>query len=164
MKYRCYLLNGILAATVSLGLASCGVTLPAGNTTIRTSSYRTADIQTSKVVADLEISQARQSGKATDKVGVPIDDLKGMAISNVLSATGGDILLEPTFAVEDNGASITVTVTGYVAKYVNLRQVKGGDLKVTVVHPGKTAPVAPANPAQEKPKKKGALGLGVGGL
>ena len=144
MKYKNYLFNGILAVAASFGLASCGLLLPAGSKVVKTSSYRTAAIQTGRVVADLEISQEKQSGKATDKADASVDDLKGAAISNVLSEHRGDILLEPTFVVENNGLNITVTVTGYVARYVNLRQAKDGVLKVNVAHPGKTAPVQPA--------------------
>jgi hypothetical protein len=164
MSYKHYLLNGILAATVGFGLSSCGVMRPAGKQVTRTSSYRTAAIQTSKVVADLEIDQEKKSDKATDKASASIDALKGMAVHNVLSANKGDILLEPTFVVENNGLTITVTVTGYVAKYVNLRQVKDGELKVNVAHPGKTASVQPDKPNAKQPQKKRRFGLNIGGL
>jgi hypothetical protein len=139
-----YLVNGILAIIASFGLSACGLLLPAKTSqTTQESSYRVAAMQTGKVVADLEIEQTPKSGTATDKAGFSVDELKSRAISNALSEHNGDVLLEPSFLVENNGLKVTVTVTGYVAKYVHLKQDQSAALNVSVSHPGGAVPDQP---------------------
>ena len=146
-----YLANSILIIAASFGLSACGIMLSANISPTKESSYRTAAVQTGRVVADLEIEQDPKSGTATDKAGASLDVLKSMAIANVLSDGHGDVLLEPSFTVEENGNTVTVTVTGYVARYVNLQQAHGVALKVSASHPGSAAPDQPESaeaPAQ----------------
>jgi hypothetical protein len=138
------LAKSILAIAAIFGLSACGMMRPTEALhPTKASSYRTAAVQTGKVVADLEIEQAPQSATATDRAGASIDELKSLAIRSALSEHGGDVLLEPSFLVEETASTVAVTVTGYIARYVNLQQAHGETLKVSASHPGSAPPEYP---------------------
>ena len=138
----------IASLSIALFVTSC-------TTSTRVSTVRTAEIKTS-LIADLDIDQTKKSGTATNRDGSTLEAMKMAAIAKVLEENKGDVLIEPSFVVESNSVTTTVTVTGLVARYVNVRQgvIENGATPVNVVHPGSV-------PQQQS---KGLLGLGVLGL
>jgi hypothetical protein len=162
----------------SLQLATPGAA-PKVIESTRSATIRTANVLTAPLFADLQTEQTKKSGVAKGKkTAVAMDELKRVAVLDVLTKSGGDVLIEPSYLVEDDGYNnLTVTVTGYVAKYINFRQGTDGLYPVYILHPGesdvrKPAPEATEQPAgaaagatpQAAPQRKGALGIGIGPL
>ena len=154
------ILVAIAAGTVAIFMTSC-VTMQAPQIEpTRTSTFRTLDINTAPVTADLKIDQTKTTGMAKEKVSVALESIKSTAIRDLLEKNSGDILIEPSYVVVNDGAYITVTVSGYIGRYVNLRQTTSGSATIRVVHPGEAKKVE----TPEATQSKGLLGLGLGGL
>ncbi len=146
----------LFSVVISLvaGFSSCITTLPV----YRSSTIRVTDIQTLPITCDLQIDQAKKTGMASTTAGGSIEDLKISAIADVLEKNAGDVLIEPHFVIEEKGMTITVTVSGYVGKYSNIRPDSKSQINsVSVLHPGIPAQTTPTS-------KKGLLGLGLFGL
>jgi hypothetical protein len=79
------------------------------------------------VVADLEVGQERISGTVTDKRSVPLNELKRAALTDALTKSKSDVLVEPRYEVTTDARKTTVTVTGYPAKYKNFRPMEAKD-------------------------------------
>lgn len=149
--------NVFFAATLSilaLILFSCmTATIPS----YRASTIRIADIKTSPLISDLQIDQTRKTGTAINNNGENFEELKIAAIADVLEKNNGDILIEPSFTIETRGSSNSVSVSGFVAKYTNIKQTASpadGLNSVMVVHP-----LSISVPTNTPTKKKGLLGL-----
>jgi hypothetical protein len=139
---------------------SCGTSAVATKSVKKESTYRTMNVLTPALQADLQVDKEKKTGTASGSyTTVTVSKLKSSAIQNVLNANQGDVLVEPSYVVEDDGSIITVTVSGYVAKYVNFKPVSGTVGNVTVVHPGHDFAPAPGASQPAPPAKKGLFDL-----
>jgi hypothetical protein len=152
-KFLLLIQVAIIAGLVS----SCSLfkSTPKGETS-RVSTFRTVEVHTLPVTADLQIESTKKSGVATGQNGTSLEKLKNDAIRDVLTKNAGDVLVVPSYLIETNEKGITVTETGYVGKYSNFKQGSLEGTPVITVHPGETPQVQ--QPAAE-PKKKGVFGL-----
>ena len=105
-------------------LASCS--------TSKTFTAKTYDINSTGVVhktivANLDISDKRVSGTASG-MGIPSKTLKDKAVALALEPLDADVLIEPIYTTTFSGGDLTVTVTGYPAKYKDFRAITDDDL------------------------------------
>ena len=83
------------------------------------------------LTADLIIEQTKVTATIEDNIGgqVTIESLKNRAIRAALNQKNGDILIDPQFVIVQPSARRapsrhSVTVTGYPARYSNIREVR----------------------------------------
>ncbi len=74
------------------------------------------------VVAELKVDDQKVSTTIQPPKGTSIAEAKTIAIREILKKTGGDILVQPTVEYEIFKRKITMTATGYSAKYINFHQ------------------------------------------
>jgi hypothetical protein len=96
------------------------------------------------VTADLDVQGTKTQGfysgagkydKATKTYSFNEDACKNLAVQNAIERAGADILIEPMFAIETVGGTITVKVTGYPATYKNFRSATLKDKELLETHP-----------------------------
>lgn len=149
----------LLASVSTLLLTSCTVTKMA---TSKTMDIYGPGVIHNPVIVDLDISEEKVKGTATGTSGSSIESLKHEAVANAIKTATADVLVEPSFEVEDGNGKITATVTGFPAKYKNFRNIKESDLPLLQAGVIQKAEVSQPVAA---PKKKGrGLGAVVGGL
>jgi hypothetical protein len=140
----------LLFAITALIVSSCG-------TSTKTFTTKTTDIYGSgviqkPVIVDLEVSEDKISGTATESASYGIDAAKNLAVSNALKKAGADVLVEPQFETETSGGKITATVTGFPGVYRNFRPIQLDDVELLKVGILQKANVY--QPVQEKKKGK----------
>ncbi len=110
-----------------------------------TRTVKTKVMNIKPVVSDLQIDEIKKTGIATDISDVPIEKLKKEALIDMLQQNYGDVVIAPFYVIKKELLSTTVTVHGYIGKYINIRQdttyVKSisntsiNDNKVKVIYP-----------------------------
>lgn len=108
----------IIAATLVLGLASCG--------TIKKNTVKESDVQgptviQKPVVADLEVKETKVTGTYSDRSKKTMKFVKEMALYDALQKANADVLIEARYVTVKKFGRIEVTVTGYPATYKNFR-------------------------------------------
>lgn len=81
------------------------------------------------VTANLDVSSTRVTGmamvmRAQEALG------RNQAVRNALAAARADVLVAPTYTIENSGSEIKVTVTGYPATYKDFRNATKADLEL----------------------------------
>ena len=94
------------------------------------------------VLADLEILSQKRiepykevwNGNLMARSGLELEHIKAMTLSKAAEHYDADVLIAPTFSVEFRNNSYTVTVTGFPARYTNLRQATEADAWIGKMH------------------------------
>jgi hypothetical protein len=76
-----------------------------------------------QVLVDLIVDENKVTGIAKESKGVDIEIVKNNAIYDALKKVNADILIEPTFEIEQSFQETKVTVVGYPGKYKNFRPI-----------------------------------------
>ncbi len=116
------------------------------------------------VVVDLDVKDARVTGTATASQNVPVDFVKQDAVSDALTKSSADVLVEPKFQTVTTAGKITATVTGFPATYKNFRSVTKEDIPLLEVGIVQKANVSEQPKIQPKNKAAGAIAGTVTGL
>lgn len=82
----------------------------------------TTQIITKPIIADVKVEETKIAGMSTGREDKTLEMLKKEAISDALSKNNADILVAPSYVIKKVGYQTTVTVKGYLAKYINIRQ------------------------------------------
>lgn len=88
----------------------------------RNSEIKETGVLQLPVVAELKVDQTKSKATVTPSKGTSVEVAKTLAIREILKKTGGDILIHPIVDYEIVKRNITLTVTGYSAKYFNFHQ------------------------------------------
>lgn len=96
--------------------------------TVRTTDIYGPGVIQMPVVAEMDVDINQIEGNANSSSGKSIESLKNVAIKNALNDNEADVLVDPTFEVEEDGRRKEVTVTGYPANYTDFRSIKQEDL------------------------------------
>ena len=139
----------LLFSIAAVALSSC--------TVVKTFTTKTTDIYGSgviqkPVIVDLEVSEDKVSGTATEESGKGLAAVKNLAVSNALKKAGADVLVEPQFETETRGGMTTATVTGFPGVYKNFRSIQLDDVELLKVGILQKAEVY--QPVEEKKKRK----------
>jgi hypothetical protein len=104
---------------LSLFLSSCKV--------VRVHTADAQDITKTHIiqmplVADLEVDMTRKVTGFAKLKKTSKDFVKMTAMADALKNSGADVLVEPSYDISYTRSSVEVTVTGYAAKYKNVRK------------------------------------------
>ena len=143
----------LLFAITTVVLSSCGV--------VKTYTTKTTDIYGSgviqkPVIVDLEVSESKVTGSATESSSIGFDAVKNLAVANALKKSGADVLVEPQFETETRSGVTTATVTGFPGVYKNFRNIQIDDVELLKVGILQKANVY--QPVEEKKKKRLQIG------
>jgi hypothetical protein len=127
--------NFTLYLLLIIGLSSCSAfrTQKIVSNSSKTMPVISPNIFTTPVVADLKISDKKVSAQTTGIAATPkkirsvTANLKIDAVADEIKKNDCDVLVEPVYTVVSEGSSISVTVTGYPAKYSNFRNYTPAD-------------------------------------
>ena len=105
-------------------------------TTKQSSTTRVMDIYGPGVVQlpvvgelDVDINKISESVTASG-TSVNTDQLKVTAVNRAVKNANADILVEPSFEVNSEGSTTTVTVTGFPATYIEFRPATLADVEL----------------------------------
>lgn len=129
-------LSGIIALLAVFALSGCSST----ELTKQTCSAKTADPMAttlySAITADVEVIGGRitytEEFKTGDYVGMTVEKFRVLATHNVAEKNNADLIVSPNYETIENASrsTVTVTVTGYPAKYKNFRTATDDDVKL----------------------------------
>jgi len=111
---------------IVIGMSSCTVSK---SVSAKTMDITRTGVYQNTVLVDLKVSETKVTGKAMGKItaGAQVNQ---QAVAAALKAAGADVLVEPVYSTETSGSTITVTVVGFPATYINFRPLKAKDLKL----------------------------------
>lgn len=122
--------NIVFAASTVLILSSCA------STTKQVVPVRREEISISPVVAPMKVADYSCDmsqkvtgtfiGNLTSSAEV-ISNYKDQAVTEAINSVGCDFLVNPTYTIQRVSSKLNVTVTGYAAKYTELRDVVPSD-------------------------------------
>lgn len=110
---------------IAFATASCG-SISTKLITTSTYSRATAPMLISPVLADLEVSPEKINYYLVVKDNVRLggeENVVSTAVKEALDVFGGDVLvgLEKQLKYDDKGEIVSISISGYPAKYVNFR-------------------------------------------
>jgi DNA/RNA endonuclease YhcR with UshA esterase domain len=120
----------LLFAIAVVLLSSCSV--------VKTYTAKTTEIYGSgviqkPVIVDLEVTETKVSGTATESSGIGLEAIKNLAVANAVKKAGADVLIEPQFETETRSGMTTATVTGFPGIYRNFRPIQIDDVELLKV-------------------------------
>jgi len=132
-----------------------GLLILSSCTVVRSYTTKTTDIYGSgviqrPVVVELEVSEKKVTGTATERAVKNMDAIKSLAVSDALKKAGADVLIEPQFETVTKAGTTTATVTGYPGNYSNFRNIQSSDVELLKVGVLQKANVY--QPTEEKKK------------
>ena len=145
----------VLFASLSI-FSSCSVF----EKTTRTKEIPGVVLQT-PVLADLDVNNTKVTGIAEFKNSKP-DYVRNMAVANALEKSDADVLVSPTYSTTTTAGNISVTVTGYPAKYKNFRPMTSKDTTILTATLN-CLPTATIDANSVAPTKKSFIGYIVAG-
>ena len=133
MKNQSRLLLAILGSSL---LFSC-TTYRLNTRTNKTKDIVVNNIYTMPLISELKVDLTKKiAGVSSGQIKGPYteDYYKQLALSEALKGSGADLLVDPVYEIKKTipGFGITsveITVTGYAAKYENIRSVVEADIK-----------------------------------
>ena len=111
--------SSIFCCFIILYISSC-TTLQVDRNIFSVATTRTDDLFIAPIIADLNIDQDKKTGTASGTASENLDIIKSAAIENILAKNNADILIAPNYLVVSDGRNVTVTASGYVARYINV--------------------------------------------
>jgi hypothetical protein len=113
-----------LLIIMAFGMKSCQV--------FQSVSYKTMGINETGVIqhpvlAELEVLPTKITQSVVVKNAKTFEEVKALAMAQVIRDTKSDVLVEPKFETKRKGAKLTVTVTAYPALYRNFRSISPED-------------------------------------
>ena len=116
--------------SLTLLLASCQSIQKISND-YKTVRIQKQDIYQYPIIAELDIGSTKIQGTAKSLYPKqPIEEIKKIAIANALEKVNGDVIIEPTFKIIEEGENITITVSGYYGTYKNFKKVTKEDIQL----------------------------------
>ena len=122
--------NIVFAASTMLILSSCA------STTKQVVPVRREEISISPLVAPMKVADYSCDmsqkvtgtfiGNLTSSAEV-ISNYKDQAVTEAINSVGCDFLVNPTYTIQRVGGKLNVNVTGYAAKYTELRDLVPSD-------------------------------------
>ena len=104
-----------------------------------------------QVLVDLIVDENKVTGIAKESKGVDIEIVKNNAIYDALKKVNADILIEPTFEIEQSFQETKVTVIGYPGKYKNFRPITLEEMPLLDLNKGEVhKPVVPVKKGKKK--------------
>jgi len=109
-----------------MSLSSC-TTLRQEGSTVRTTDIYGPGVLQHPVIADMDVDINKVEGMARSSQ-MTINQLKALAIKNALEQSAADILVEPSFEIEQRASDKVVKVSGFPATYTGFRPLEHADI------------------------------------
>lgn len=117
-----------ISLLLSLLMSLYGCSMHHVTTTSKSTEVMIKPIIPNQLMVDLEVVGVKSTGTSSGKNKLfPLETIKQNAIADALKKTDSDVLIEPIFTVETFSTNVTVSVTGFPAKYVNFRTLSPKD-------------------------------------
>lgn len=139
-------------------LSSCTTTRQA---TIKTQNISQTRVTQHPMLVDLDIAEAKVSAQASGS-STSIATVKNQAVWNAIDQANADVLVEPQYAMETTGSTVTVTVKGWPATYKNFRNMTPADSTVMSFPHAREVNVVSPGIGSESTKRKGGAGGVIG--
>ena len=144
-----------------LHLLLLGSLLASCTTTRKVETAKTLDIYgpgviQNPVIADLDVKETKVTGSAVGR-SKETEAVKNMALADAIKKANVDVLVEPSFVIENVGSKSTVTVTGFPATYSNFRKATPADSLMVEASYMHRANVAEVKDVTIKKKGKGGI-------
>lgn len=110
------------------------------------------------VMVDLVVDEIKVSGSVTLASARTDSEGKQLAVAEALKQSGADVLVQPSYFMQNDGSQTTYTVTGFPAKYKNFRPMEPAD--VPLVQAGVLQKAQVAEPSVQSQPGKGKKGGG----
>ncbi len=122
-KIICSLLS---VSLLLMSLSSC-TTLRQEGSTVRTTDIYGPGVLQHPAIAEMDVDINKVEGMARSSQ-MTVDQLKALAIKNALEQSAADILVEPSFEIEQRASDSIVKVSGFPATYTGFRPLEHDDI------------------------------------
>lgn len=142
-------------------LSSC-TTMRQEGSTVRIMDIYGPGVLQHPVIAEMDVDINKVEGVARSSQ-MTVAQLKALAIKNALEKSGADILVEPSYEIEQRASDKFVKVSGFPATYTGFRPLKHEDIPLIEAGRLQTAQTAEATET-DRESSGNALVVGLAGL